>query len=330
MSKYLRIAISALLLTIIAWRTNWSDVGEKFTHLRVEYWLAAVGLLVLAQIISAKRWQIFAKELHFERSLPQYSAYYFIGMYFNLLLPTSVGGDVTRVWYLNGHSGRKWAALASVFLDRLNGLLVLIAVACVGVLLSPLALEWWINASVWGIAGCAAVGVAALPILQRWEKLPLHRREQMQTTIRLLRVPHVLVSATTMSVLVQGIGVLTLWCVGLSLGLDIPIAYYCILGPMVSLLTLLPISVNGMGVREVGTVLFLAPLSVHEDSAKTLAFLWFAVSVAVSLLGGLVYLFGAFPKAETTASPSHEGTNDHGSVDRDTDQGREREYPQAA
>ena len=327
-STYFRIGISALLLAFLAWNTNWSDVASKFAHLRVEYWLAAVGLLVLAQIVSAKRWQVFAKELRFERSMMQYVAFYFIGMYFNLLLPTSVGGDVTRVWYLNGNSGRKFAALASVFLERLNGLLVLIAVACVGVLISPVEIESWITLSVWGIAGCAALGVAAMPLVQRWEKLPLHRREQLQTTVRLMRVPNVLASATAMSIIVQGIGVLCLWCVGLSLGLNIPVAYYCILGPMVSLLTLLPISVNGMGVRELGTVLFLAPLSVDEDSAKTLAFLWFAVSVTVSLLGGLVYLFGAFPKVET--APTTEGTNDHGSVDRDSDQGREGKYPQAA
>ena len=132
-----------------------------------------------------------------------------------------------------------------------------------------------------------------------------------------------------MSILVQLTGVVSLWCIGMALGLDIPVAYYCILGPMVSLLTLLPISVNGMGVRELGTVAFLAPLEVHEDTAKTLALLWFAVNVAVSLLGGMVYLFGAYPKAKTTADPMKEGT-DHGSVDRDSDQGREREHSKAA
>ena len=122
-------------------------------------------------------------------------------------------------------------------------------------------------------------------------------------------------------------GVISLWCIGLALGLDIPIAYYCILGPMVSLLTLLPISVNGMGVRELGTVAFLSGIA-DADSAKTLAFLWFAVTVAVSLLGGLVYIFGAFPKAQTTDS-NQEGPA-HGTVDRGSDQGRERQYSQAA
>lgn len=334
MSKYIRIAISVLLLGVIAWRTDFSAVGGKFADLNVWLWLGSVGVLIFAQVASAKRWQLFAQELRFERSLPQYSAYYFIGMWFNLSLPTSVGGDVVRVWYLDGKSGRKLAAFASVFLERVNGLLVLIAVACVGILIAPTLiapnqLPWWIFASVWSVAGCAFLGMASLPIVQRWQMLPIQRRQQMRTMLQLLRVPKVLSGATLMSILVQCMGVVSLWLIGLALGLEIPIAYYCILGPMVSLLTLLPISVNGMGVREIGMVVFLAPLGVDEDTAKTLAFLWFAVSVAVSLMGGLVYLFGAFPRAETTSNSANEET-DNGSVDRNSDQGREGQHQKAA
>lgn len=329
MSKYLRIGVSVLLLSVIAWRTDWSVVGAQFANLNVWLWLAAVGVLVFAMMFSAKRWQLFARELRFERTLPQYSAYYFIGMWFNLSLPTSVGGDVVRVWYLDGNSGRKLAAFASVFLDRLNGLLVLIAMACLGVLISPMPLEWWIHACVWTVGAGAVVGMIALPMMQHWRKLPLQRRQQLQTVLALLRVPRVITWATLMSILVQIAGVVSLMLIGLALGLEIPVAYYCVLGPMVSLLTLLPISVNGMGVRELGTVVFLAPLDVHEDTAKTLAFLWFAVNVAVSLLGGLVYLFGAYPKAETAAAPANEGIDD-GSVDRDSDQGREGQHQKAA
>jgi uncharacterized membrane protein YbhN (UPF0104 family) len=329
-SKYLRIGISALLLTLVAWRTDWSDVAAKFAHLRVEMFFAAVGLLILGQITSARRWQYFGAELRFERSWLQYSAYYFIGMYFNLLLPTSVGGDVFRVWYLNGSSGRRLAALASVFLERLNGLLVLISFACIGVLITPVDLPSWVHVSVWLIAGAAVLGIAVLPLLQDWPLLTQQRREQLQSLTLLLRKPRVTLKATAMSVLVQLYGVGTLWFLGLGLGLDVPIGYYFILGPMVSLLTLLPISVNGMGVRESGTVLFLAPLGVNQGAALSLAFLWFAVTAVVSLLGGLVYLFGAFPRAQTTPGLASEESDEHRPVDRGPDQGREGEYKTAA
>ena len=330
MSKYIRIAVSVLLLGIIAWRTDWSEVTSAFVSLRVELWLAAVGVLLVAQVASARRWQLFAQKLNFKRTLPQYCAYYLIGMYFNLSLPTSVGGDVVRVWFLDNHSGRKWAALASVALDRLNGLLVLIAVACVGVLMSPIPLEGWITTAVWSIAACATAGMISLPILQRWQMLPEQRRRQLETVIRLMRVPSGTIWATCMSILVQVIGVLSLWFIGMGLGLEIPFAYYCILGPMVALLTLLPISFNGMGLRELGMVVFLAPLDVNKGTATTLALLWFAVSAAVSLMGGLVYLLGAYPKAGSASQSAQEGADDDGSVDRDSDQGREGQHQKAA
>jgi len=285
MAKYLRIAVTALLLAWIGWRTDWNEVAQRFAGLRVELWLAAVGLYVFAQIASARRWQLYARALRFEASLPQCCAYSFIGMYFSLLLPTLVGGDVMRVWYLDGQSGRKWAALASVFLERINGLVILIATACVGVLIAPVELPWWMSASVWAIAVGAALGLAAAPILRRWSQLSSERREQIGMFWDLLHSRNLLLEASLMSILVQIAAVLLVWCLGLGLGLDVPIAYYCVLVPMVSLLMLLPISVNGMGVREGGMVLFLLPLGIDESSAVTLAFLWFTTGIAVSLMG---------------------------------------------
>jgi uncharacterized membrane protein YbhN (UPF0104 family) len=324
-NKFLRLAVSAGLLGLLGWKTDWSEVGVKFADLHVEMWFAAVGFLVLAQVASARRWQRFAEELRFERTFQQYCSLYLVGTYFNLMLPTSVGGDVVRVLYLDGKSGRRWAALASVFLERLNGLLVLIAVACVGILLAPsdLNLPWWIPASVWGIAACATLGMASIPLTRNMRILPDQRREQLLLAWDLLRSPKLLTETTFMSVLVQLAGAAIVACVGAGLGLDVPLAYYCVLGPLVSLLTLLPVSFNGMGLREWGTVVFLAPLGVDKSTALTLAFLWFAVNVAVSLLGGLVYLVGA-------EAPVTEGTNDHGFVDRNPDQGREGQPAQAA
>jgi uncharacterized membrane protein YbhN (UPF0104 family) len=301
-SKFIRIGVSVLLLSWIAYRTDWGEVGGKFASLRIEMWFAAVGVYALSQLACARRWQLFARELQFEHSLPQYCAYYLIGLFFSLLLPTSVGGDVMRVWYLNGDSGRKWAAIATVFLERLNGLLILIAVACLGVVISPVALPWWMSASVWSIAGAALLALAATPLLQQWQRLPVARREQLKLFQELMRSPKVFVESTSLSILVQIAGVLILWCLGEALGMNVPIAYYCVLGPLVSLLMLLPISVNGMGVREGATVMLLASVGVDAASALSLAFLWFLVGVAVSALGCVVYLCGTGVKVEPRGS----------------------------
>jgi uncharacterized membrane protein YbhN (UPF0104 family) len=327
-NKYVRLAISAVLLGWIAWHTDWVRVRDAFAGLRVELWLAAVGTLVASQVVSAMRWQLFARELRFDRTVRQLTGFYLIGMYFNLLLPTSVGGDVMRAWYLDGGAKRRLAAFAAVLLDRLNGLFVLIAMTVLAVALSPLELPAWIPWSVWGIAAAAVLGLAALPAAGRFRLLPLQRREQLATMVQLLRAPRVCAQATVLSAVVQVANVIAVWLIGLALGADIPFGYYFVFVPMVALLTLLPVSVNGMGVREGGTALFLAPLGVEQATALTLAFLWFAAFGAVSLVGGLVYLSGGYPRPRTEPDPA-EVTKD-GPVDRDPDQGREGQLEQAA
>jgi glycosyltransferase 2 family protein len=327
-TKWLRIMVSVLLLAAICWQTDWRHVGAALYSLRAEFWLAAFGLLLVSQIVSTLRWRLFARALRFENGLRQMTGYYFIGMFFNLVLPTSVGGDVIRAWYLDGKSERKLAAFASVFLDRLNGLMVLVAMACTAVLFSPLALPAWIPWSVAGIAGSGLLGLAALPLALRSGLLPAHRKRQLQTMLQLLREPKTLLLTTGLSLFVQGASVAIVWLIGAGLHAPIPGVYYWIMVPMVSLLTLLPVSVNGMGVREGGVVLFLAPLGVNQGTALTLSFLWFLVYAAGSLMGGVVYLAGAFPKPETP--PADEELLPYGPVAGDSGEGRAGQSAKAA
>jgi hypothetical protein len=85
----------------------------------------------------------------------------------------------------------------------------------------------------------------------------------------------------------------------------------------------LPISLNGMGLREAGTVLLLAPLQISSASAVTLSLLLFAIYTAASLLGGVVYLFGRSPRFSMEAGHAD-------AVGGDSDQGRICEPPAAA
>lgn len=324
MNKALRFATAGLLLGWIGWRTDWTTVGSAFARLEVGYWLAAVGVLVVTQIVSAVRWGIFARQLGLDGSLVRLSSYYFIGMYFNLLLPTSMGGDVVRAWYLNAGSGRKLRAAGSVLLDRANGLAVLVAIACVAVFLAPATPNWAMAAALGSAAAGVLGGVAALT-LSRY--LPKRRREQVGMLVEVARHPRSLAATTALSCIVQAANVALVWLVGVGLGLDIPLAYYGVFVPLVSLVTLAPVSINGMGVREGATAFFLAPLGVSETMAITLAFLWFATHLAVSVLGGGVYLFGHFAKPPASDT---EKDGEHGPVDRDSDQGREGQLARAA
>lgn len=325
MSKLLRIAVSVALLTYLAFKADWPRVAEAFAHLRWGWWLSAVAVLLVTQFFSARRWQMLAQAVGVGKTFSEILGYYFIGMFFNLVLPTSVGGDVVRAYYLTGPPGTRLRAFVSVLVDRISGLIVLMTLASIAVIVQFGNLPWWIPVSVWGAAGGMVLGMALLPWCARWGKNGHLRVKQVQTMLQLLRQPGLLAQATLLSLIIQVANIVLVWQVGLALQLDVPFHYYWVLVPMVSVLTLLP-SVAGTGVREGGTALLLAPLGVNATSAVTLAFLWFAVYVAVSLLGGLAYLSGRFSRVPKLS----EGTADDRSVDHHSNQGRAGQCRQAA
>jgi len=292
----LRIFVSVSLFAWLAWRTDWDQIRQAGANLRIEYWLAALALYLGIQMISGFRWQLLAKPLGYERPVWQFTRFYFIGMFFNLFLPTSVGGDVVRAWYL-GH-GSEASAFLSVLVDRLSGFVVLLALACIAVALCPIHLPGWIVMSVWCSAGTGMAGMVLAPVLLcRTTRFAKARRLAEQSLIYVDR-PRLMIATTVLSLFIQAGNVLLVWLVAQALRLPVPASYFWIMVPMVTLLTMLPISLNGMGVREAGTILFLTPLGVAHGPALSLAILWFAVFTAASLVGGVLYLFHRYPKAE--------------------------------
>lgn len=322
MNKKLRLLVSLALLSLLARRLDGRQLQAAFADLRWEFWLAAVALYLGTQVVSALRWKLLSRPLGLEGSLGQFIAYYFVGMFFNLLLPTSVGGDVVRAWYLDGGSGQRLAAFLSVFVDRFSGLLVLLALACVAVACCPIALPLWIPTSVWMTAAGAILGIGVLPLLaRRFQRF--ERPGRLVAGLQAYRhQPGLIVATTGLSLVVQAANVVLVWLVGQALALPIPAGYYWIFVPMVTLLTLMPISLNGMGIREGATWLFLAPLAVPQGLAVSLAVLWFGVFMAASLCGAGVYLFGRFPRP---------GEHLHAeSIRRHSDQGRAGQSAAAA
>lgn len=349
MKKYARLLGSVILMGLLVWRIEWRQVASAFAQLDAIYWLMALGVYLFAQAVSSTRWWMLGRMLGLGGSWSAYLAYYFIGMFFNLVLPTSVGGDVVRAWYLGksvrgacsvseegiplapakgtpNHSPLT-AAFLSVLADRVNGFVVLIVMACVATLCCPVALPGWIVAIVACLTAASLLGLAALPLLP-WlrRRLPIHPRltPLLDGGIMYLSDPAGLLGVTLLSLVAQLANLVLAWLVGQGLGLQLPPLYYGVLIPLVSILTLLPISLNGMGLRETGTVLLLDPLGVSAASAVTLSLLLFAVYTAASLPGGLIYLFGRSPRY------SKEAFGHADSVGGDSDQGRMREPPAAA
>ena len=133
-------------------------------------------------------------------------------------------------------------------------------------------------------------------------------------------IPRLLGAVAVLSAVVQAANAVMVWL--LALGLPLPVLLFFALVPLVSLLTLAPVSLNGMGVREGGLVLLLAPLGVAAEEAVTLALLWLSVFAVAGLAGAGCYLFGRFPRYEVRTDDEPVGGH--------PDQGRTRQSRPAA
>jgi hypothetical protein len=128
-------------------------------------------------------------------------------------------------------------------------------------------------------------------------------------------------------VVVQLAGVVQVWLIARGLGLVVPLTYVAVVVPLVALLTMIPISVNGMGLREMGMVVLLGPAGVSSAAAVTLSLLTFASCAVISLAGGVLYFFGRFPRSEATPV---EGQSDAEPFSGGPDQGRAGQSKAAA
>ncbi len=160
MKKQWRLLGSVVLVGVLAWRIDWSHAAGALAHAHWALWAAGLGVYLFAQAVSSVRWRMLARVQGLGGSQLRYLGYYFIGMFFNLMLPTSIGGDMLRAWYLTTREGaalskerRREAAVLAVTGDRLNGLVALIGVACVAVLCCPTPLPPWI---LWIVGGLTA------------------------------------------------------------------------------------------------------------------------------------------------------------------------------
>jgi uncharacterized membrane protein YbhN (UPF0104 family) len=342
------------LVAVIAWRLDWHRFRDAFARLDPLPWSFAVGLYVAAQVVSGERWRLLARPLGFGGSTVRYVAYYFVGMFFNLALPSSVGGDVARSLYLAGQEGRakgprRLEAFLTVLAERLSGVLMLAALACAAAPFCPVPLpdRVWVGVAVVGAGALVGVGLfLLLPIadslvnpqsaIRNAQSAGCGLRARL-TAVAVVyrRRPWLLAGTALLSLAVQALNVAVVAACGAALGLSVPPLYYAVIVPLVTLLTLLPVSINGMGLRELGYTLFLVPLGVEPAEAVGLGLLAFAATALPALGGAFVMTFGlqkrdaALFRGEQELRPLFEVADDE-PVGGDPDQGRARQPPTAA
>jgi glycosyltransferase 2 family protein len=294
---------------------------ERFlgTLLSAKFSYIALALVVylLSQVLSAGRWMVLARPLGFKNPFKEFVIHYLIGMFFNLFAPGTVGGDVSRVYYLARNEKTRWdkvgwavstvPAAVSVFMDRAVGMTALVWLGAIGLVLFP---EYPIPSPIRSLTFALAVGLvvgsAAVPLLRRF--LPEDGHPIVVKLRLALRAYHsqwsVIPKAMVLSFLLHLIQAWIHVLLGWALQIEIPFSYSIILYPLVGTFAAIPISLNGIGLREGGYLFLLGLIGVNAEKGVAFGLLLFLVVAVDSLIGGVLFLMnrGSHPADDALAT----------------------------
>jgi uncharacterized membrane protein YbhN (UPF0104 family) len=291
-SAWVKLALSLLLLAVLFLRTDLSDLGNAVREARPGWVVAAFIGYVLSQVVSAARWMMLARPVGFDQSFGHFFGAYFAGLYMNLFAPSTVAGDIGRALFVARPNKRKTLAFTSVLADRGLGFVVLVFIGAIAILAQPAyRLPLPLYYSAWVVPPATLIGwlygptllVRVLGPANRWRRLVERDLEAYWKDSRLLVSTSVI--AALMHVMQIEAQVLLAW----ALGIDVPRGFFYIFVPVVNILGMLPVTFNGIGIREGGYVFFLAGLGIARHSALALGLLSSGVVLATGVGGGIVF-----------------------------------------
>jgi len=304
--RYLRLAgtlaVTGLCTAYLVWKIDLSTTLHLLAHAHVGYFLAAVAIMIGTVIPMAWRWQQLLAVRGIHDRLRWLTRAYFVAYTAGQLLPTAVGGDAVRIYEtIRRHPGQGGPVAGSVLLERALGGAATLALAAVGF---ALALGHYdVGAYLW-IEGAFVLGtiVLAVALFSRRVRPLLAKTVPFLRLIRIERPiraayegihayrghPRLLFGVFTLTLAVQAIRVLAIWLTGRAVGVDLSPRPYYVMGPLLFLVLLLPVSVNGIAVRESFFVSFLGNLGVSADKAFATGFLFFVVTLCLSAPGAVI------------------------------------------
>jgi glycosyltransferase 2 family protein len=304
----LKAAISLLLIWFLLGRVDLAKVLERVRHLGVADALLCIAVLTLQTGLVTVRWSLVARMIRMPLELWTALRILVIGMFFNQTLPSSVGGDAVRVWLLTREKLPLGKAVNVVLCDRVVGLIMLVAL--IGATLPLMDRVIPDPATRTTLSLVAGVGIVAFlaflvigeqvaALLRRWRytrpfgNLATDLRELF---LQPLPTAGLLVLSAFIHLLTVASAVLLAW----GMALNLSYVDCLIVIPTVMLVTTLPISIAGWGVREGAMVAGFGFLGVSPDDALALSVLFGLVQIAISLPGGVVWLAhrppGAMPE----------------------------------
>lgn len=245
-------------------------------------------IYIFATYISSIRWKILTFS---DLSTGRLFSLYMIGSFFNTILPGIIGGDAVKAYYLYKETGNSGISMASVFMDRYVGFVSLMFITLIAL---PFGISY-IKGTELGyifpgivftfIAGSVAffrlrIG-GGIKILSEFYSF-------LDTYRNLNRSSIVLLKSLILSVIIQLMNMMAVYIISHGLGINISFLSIMLFIPFIVTVSMVPLSISGLGVREGAFVILFGKIGVRPEVAISISFLWF-ISVVIGSLPGLLF-----------------------------------------
>ena len=315
-----RTAVSLALILILLYimRENYGKIWQAIRSANLFIFLLALAAFALALVTASMRLKmIIETQGKAQVTLSEAVSLTFIGYFFNNFLPTSIGGDVVKAYYLSKKSTEKLNSYTSVFVDRALGLVTMVFMAAIALLLSQgQVIDKDLRYIIYAITTVSVIAIFFIssknfarkfsgllklvkPIEDKVKRAYNALHDYKNHTSLIIR--SLVISVVSQLFYFASIGILAL-----SIGARIPAIEVLLRVPIISAVSLLP-SINGLGVREGSTVMLFGPI-IGKERAFVVSILLLLMLLIISLVGGLVYAFSPQFKVKWGASVGDLGT----------------------
>lgn len=308
----LQAVVTVILLAVVARNLDFTVFAALFARLPLWFYLISLAAVLGGQFIYAWRWRVLLVAAGVTVPFRQVVRQYFIGTFVNNFLPSTVGGDVAKVYYLGRQHGYR-VVTASVLLDRVLGISLLATMASLALLAKPsqsrplaaahLAVSA-IAAVSFALVGLLALGTGGLP-----QRVARFGSAAVNAAGRLQRLRADMAAAlTSPTVVLQATAVVAGYLVILT-GIYIEFvsiqsrfapSFVAMFGVVAAtaVLSNIPVSLNGLGLREQLHAVLLAPLGVSPEAAVAISLLLFSHVLVASAIGLVFWLHSPVVSAD--------------------------------
>jgi glycosyltransferase 2 family protein len=309
MKKLIKLGITVIILTLIIlhFDIDFSTLRENIMNEKFLWFNLLIPFLLL--FISANRWKLFLKQLNIYESTASLIKISCITMFQGLVLPSSQGHDVLRIYRIEKrHPEKQGSAGSTVLIERMFGIVILCLLCLVFSMINTqlpnqksvifvivlLTLILFLIIAI-SLNERIRIYISTRKFSNKYLEGGLSYVDKMHHAIATFPYQNILLSSTLLILIFQLTTIINVYFVFKAYGFDIPFFLHISLYPIISILSMIPITISGLGVREGFFVFFYNELGVPAETAVIVSLLNYLFLIGIpAILGFLFYIFDTF------------------------------------